>query len=268
MKKGLKKKVVFIGAGNLASSLAPALKDAGYEISQVYSRTRKSAQTLGTTVQANYTTLLSSLYLDADIYILCLKDDAIKKVASSLKLNGKHVFHTSGSVGLKALEGSSLNMGVFYPLQSFSTSKRTGFKDIPVMLEASNTRTYSVLSKLSKDLGANGIKLNSEERLKLHLAAVFACNFTNHFYSIAERLLRSSGLRFQMLYPLILETVERTKKGSPVKFQTGPAARGDKKTMRKHLNILKKTDSSLAKIYKMISQEIMKGNDRKSIKSK
>jgi predicted short-subunit dehydrogenase-like oxidoreductase (DUF2520 family) len=257
-------KVVFIGAGNLAWNLAPAMHSAGFEISQIYSRTRESAQNLAAKFLCNFTTRVENIFPEADIYIICVKDDAIKKLSSSLKLPGKLVIHTSGTVPLKAIEKISDFTGVLYPLQTFTKKKKVSFKKVPVFIEGSSVRTKAAVSKIARKLSDSVIAIKSEDRQKLHIAAVFACNFTNHFYHIAESLVKNAGLKFSFLYPLILETTLRTEKESPSKVQTGPAIRNDKKTLRRHLSLLKKNDAELAKIYKIITADIQRRAKPKS----
>lgn len=251
-----KHKVVLIGAGNLASSLAPALKTAGYKVIQVYSRTEVSARTLALKLACSYTSDLKSIYKDADIYIICVKDDAIKKIASALKLSGKLVIHTSGSTSLKSIEKISDNTGVLYPLQSFTKVRKISFRKIPVFIEGSTKKTLQQVRTLAGSLSDSVLSITSEDRMRLHIAAVFACNFTNHLYTVSESLLKKSNIKFAWLYPLILETTKRAEKESPSKLQTGPAIRNDKRTIRKHLALLKEEDKALASMYKILTNSI------------
>lgn len=260
-----KKKIVFIGAGNLASSLAPAFRSAGFQILQVFSKTERSARDLAAKMLCSYTTQVKDIFPDADIYIICVKDDAIKKIALALRLPGKLVVHTSGSTSLKAIESISENTGVLYPLQSFTRSKKVSLLKVPVFIEGSNNKVRSQVKRLAETISHSVIPVTSEERLRLHIAAVFACNFTNHLYTISESLLKKSGISFSFLYPLILETTKRAEKMSPAKLQTGPAARNDKKTIKKHLTLLKEEDPDLARIYKLLTSDIRE-RSKKGIK--
>lgn len=253
-----RKKIVFIGAGKLANSLAPAFRSAGFQIIQVFSRTEKSAGELATKLSCSYTTSLKDLYRDADVYIICVKDDAIKKIASSLRLPGKLVVHTSGSTPLKAIDNVSEATGVLYPLQSFTKAKKISLKKVPVFVEGKAN-----VKKLASSISDSVIPVTSEDRQRSHVAAVFACNFTNHLYTIAESLLKGSSVKFSYLYPLILETTKRTEKMSPAQLQTGPAARNDKKTIKRHMDLLKKEDKKLAAIYKALTNDIRNRGKKK-----
>lgn len=253
-----KPKVVFIGAGNLAFSLAPAFHNAGFEISQIYSRTRNSAQELASKFLTSYTTKLESIFREADVYVICVKDDAIKKISARLKLPGSLVLHTSGSTPLKSIEKISETIGVLYPLQTFTKAKKISLKKVPVLVEGNSSKSRSAILKLARKLSDSVIPVTSDDRLKLHIAAVFACNFSNHLYTIAEKILKGSSVKFSLLLPLIMETTKRIETNSPANVQTGPAIRDDKKTIRRHLTLLKKTDPKLATLYKLISSEIQR----------
>lgn len=262
-------KISIIGSGNLATQLGLALHKEGYLISQVYSRSQKNASILSKKLKAEAISNIKKLSTDSTIYIIAIKDDAIESVAKQLKLKDKIVVHTSGSVSMDVLKKSSKNYGVFYPLQTFSKEKqsrpngrgqsfgRANFKTIPICIEASNSSTSTTLQYFAKSISGNVQKVNSEQRKKIHLAAVFACNFSNHMYAIAEQLLAKDKLSLDLLKPLIEETANKIKENKPSRVQTGPASRNDKKTMDAHLKLLSK-EKNLQKIYELISKSITK----------
>ena len=249
--------ISIIGAGNLATQLGLALHKEGYLISQVYSRSQKNASLLSKKLKAEAISDLKKLSSDSTIYIIAVKDDALELVAKQLKLKDKIVVHTSGSVSMEVLKKSSKNYGVFYPLQTFSKEKKSDFKIIPICIEANNSNTSTTLEYFAKSISGNVKRVNSEQRKKIHLAAVFACNFSNHMYAIAEQLLGKDKLSLDLLKPLIEETANKIKNARPSKVQTGPASRNDKKTMDAHLKLLSK-DKNLQKMYELISKSIVK----------
>ena len=244
-----------IGAGNVATQLGLALKKAGLNIIQVYSKHRSSSQKLAKLLKCEHTNSSEKINKTADIYIVAVNDDVIAEVAKQIYLSNKIVVHTSGSEEMNVLKPASNNIGVFYPLQTFSKTKNINFENIPICLEANNTKTYKTLELLAKLISNNVKKINSEQRINIHIAAVFACNFTNHFYSIADDILKSNKLSLDIIKPLIAETAEKIKINHPSKMQTGPAIRGDKKTMDKHLKMLANKDHK--KLYQLISKSII-----------
>lgn len=247
------KKIVFIGAGKVATALAKALPKE-YRVVQVYSKTIKSAKELSALVKSAYTNKLSEISTEADIYILAVKDDAIADVASKLRLKNKLVLHTSGSVDINVLMKSSSTYGVIWPLQSFS--KGTVLKNkIPFCIDGSSKSVVKHLQILVKELGGVPYYISADKRNRLHLAAVFANNFTNHLYGIAYHLLKKEKLPFEMLIPIIEETVEKLKNGDPFKNQTGPAIRRDKKTIAKHEKLLSDNKDYL-KVYNTLTRSI------------
>lgn len=255
-------KIVLIGAGNVAASLSFTLRKAGHTIVQVYSKHMSSAVALSKSLKCAYTDSLKAIDKTADIYIIAVKDDAIIEVAKQLKLKDKIVVHTSGSVELNVLKPVSKNYGVFYPLQTFSKTKKVNFKGVPVCLEASNGVTLNTLISLAEGISDKVQKINSEQRRIIHLAAVFACNFSNHLYVIAENILMFNGLSLDILKPLIEETAKKIKYASPSQVQTGPAIRNDKRTMDNHLKMLK-YNKSYQHLYKLLSKSIMDLNKQK-----
>ncbi len=248
-------KIVFIGAGNVATHLGLALKKTGQNILQVVSQKNTSANTLAKILNCDFTSDLNKINTHADIYIIAVKDDAIVEVAKQLHLKDKIVVHTSGSISMENVRASSKNYGVFYPLQTFSKGKKVNFLKIPICLEANNSSTFKVLETLAKSISNDVQKTNSEQRKNIHIAAVFACNFSNHMYTIAEEILKSNKLSIDILKPLIEETAKKIKKNSPAEMQTGPAIRGDKKIMKAHSKLI--TNKKQKQIYQLISSSII-----------
>jgi predicted short-subunit dehydrogenase-like oxidoreductase (DUF2520 family) len=246
-------KIVFIGAGKVATSLALALNKKRH-IMQVYSRTTASAKMLAGKLSCSFTNDIKKICKDADIYIIAVKDDAIAKVASGLKLQGKTVVHTSGSVDISVLKKVSANCGVMYPPHSFLKDTPMG-KGVPFCLEASNTKVKTEMLSLVKDVEGKPYFLNSAQRAKLHVAGVFANNFTNHMFVIADDIAQQAHIPFDILFHLIEDSVIRLKHQKPKLNQTGPALRGDKGTLKKHEQMLKSNPRYLA-LYKLISKSI------------
>jgi predicted short-subunit dehydrogenase-like oxidoreductase (DUF2520 family) len=252
------KKVSLVGAGNLATHLAHALLGCGYEIEMVFSRTKKSASTLAKKLGTPYCTDLAALPSSSNFYIICVKDDAISDIVRNLiSYKNSVVLHTSGTIDKEILSKFHFN-GVLYPLQTFSKKKsHIDFSRVPFLIEASDTKTLKTIKTMAKKLSDKVIETSSEDRQKVHLAAVFACNFSNLLYNISDTILKEINQDIQLLLPLIEETVNKIKTNSPKDVQTGPAIRGDKKTIGKHLKLLK-NQKDYRKIYKILTEEITK----------
>lgn len=252
-----KPKIVIIGAGNLATSIAVALKNVG-EIVQIYSRTEQSARTLAERIGANFTTTLSDLYPTADLYLYAVKDDALQQVINSVPTtHGIHA-HTGGCVSMAVFDGKQPNHGVFYPFMAFSKQRIVDFSEISIFVEGSNVQTVDYLTLIGKQIGKNVYKMTSEERSFLHIAGVFANNFPNILWNIAEKLLATKNLPFDVLLPVIRESVRKLEIMTPHEAQSGPASRRDQNTMDKHLQILSDKPEAWQTIYKLLSDEIIK----------
>jgi len=251
--KSKRNKIIFIGAGNVASAMAKALHTK-HDIVQVYSKSNAHAKKLASTLQCSFTTDLKKIIVDADIFIVAVKDDAIEQVASVLRLKNKLVLHTSGAIDIWPLKKISSRYGVLYPLQTFSKDSLVK-KGIPFCIEASDESVKKILEALVKELGGKINVLSSKQRAKLHMAAVFVNNFTNHMFAIAEDILKEDKIPFSLLLPLIEETIAKIKSRTPLQVQTGPALRKDKKTIKKHEKMLSGKPEYL-KIYKKMTKSI------------
>lgn len=250
-------KVTLIGAGNLATQLGKSLKKAGVIISQVYSRTEDSARTLGELLEAEWLTDIKALRDEADIYIFSVKDSVLCELISEACKGrvDKLFLHTAGSMSMSCFEGKALYYGVFYPMQTFSKFKDVDFERIPVFIEGNSIETEDVIKSLANKLTQRVIRLSSADRKYLHLAAVWACNFTNYCYTVASDILGEHAIPFDVMLPLINETTEKIQKISPKEAQTGPAVRGDRNVMSKQLELMNGKED-LQELYQMLSKGI------------
>lgn len=251
----MKFKIVFIGAGSLATHLSIVIQKQGHSILQVYSRTEVAAMELATLLKTEYTTSVTEIEQGADIYFVVIKDSVFGSVLSQISFRNKLVVHCSGSLPLSVLQSSSKNIGVFYPLQTFSKNREINFNEIPVFIEANSVKNKNLLTQMALEISNSVSVLDSETRRIVHLSAVFACNFVNHFYSIASELLASKEIPFDVLRPLILETALKVQELSPINAQTGPAVRFDQNIILSHLNELENFPE-YQELYNSISKRI------------
>ncbi|WP_372775515.1 Rossmann-like and DUF2520 domain-containing protein [Mangrovibacterium sp.] len=251
--------ITIIGAGNLATRLGTALYQAGLQIMQVYSRTEASAVALAKQLNCDFTVEINKICLDADLLIFAVKDDALEGLLGQLACNEKLIVHTAGSLPMSVLAGHSCNYGVFYPLQTFSKQREISFKSIPICIEASSPETLAKLKALASLLSNQVEEINSAQRQSLHLAAVFTCNFVNHFYYLGQQVVEESGVDFNLLKPLIVETAAKVMEVLPFDAQTGPAKRFDEAIINKHLKILEQ-QPELQEIYSFVSKSIFEAH--------
>jgi predicted short-subunit dehydrogenase-like oxidoreductase (DUF2520 family) len=250
-------KVALVGSGNVATHIGLALNAAGIEVSQVWSRQIEHAKILASQIAANPISNLKEIDQTIDFCMIAVKDDAISIVAEELSGFKGIIVHTSGAVDLTVFNGLFEKYGVCYPLQTFSIAKQVDFSAIPICIEANNKETLDDIEVLARKLSKNVVEVDSNKRKILHLAAVFACNFTNHLYALAGDLLEGNGLAFDLIRPLILETAEKVQYALPVDVQTGPAVRNDELTLKKHEELLLKQPQLLS-IYQILSDSIKK----------
>lgn len=258
--------ISFIGAGNVAWHLAPALENAGHHVNEVVSRQLTHARQLVSLLyDARPRTDMNVANSASRLFILTVPDDALPDVCSRLVLpENAIVVHTSGTRSLDDLNqlmqvysDVPVRTGVFYPLQTFSrTQNPLDFEDIPLCLEASDPDTEAALVAMGQEISSIVYLVDSAERRVLHLAAVFACNFTNHLLALAQDLTTDHDLEFDLLRPLIRETFRKALAAPhPADVQTGPARRNDQKTIDTHLSMLR-NQPRLAAIYELLTESI------------
>jgi len=250
-------KIIFIGAGNLATNLAEACIHAGHDILQVYSRTADSADEFGDAYECSAFIDINKIRCDADVYIFALKDDALAEVAGRLaeRVKDKLFIHTAGSMPMDVLPVE--HRGVLYPMQTFSKRRVVDFKHIPTFIEGASAEDLAKVRELAESITDKVTEMTSTDRVYLHLGAVFCCNFTNRCYAIAEKMLKEHGIPFDVMLPLIKETTKKVEKMSPLKAQTGPAIRWDENVIDKHMQMLD-SDIDAKDIYSIMSENIHK----------
>ena len=233
--------VVIIGRGRLATNLEHALLSAGHEVASVNSHT------------------LESLPLEADVFVVAVKDAALADVirAATKGRESQFFVHTAGSMPMDLFAGLTAHYGVFYPMQTFSKERLVDFNDISVFLETNDAVSMERLKMLSTTLTTHIYELDSEGRKHLHLAAVFACNFVNHCYALSAEVLAAKGLPFSVMLPLVDETAQKVHELAPREAQTGPAVRGDQNVMQMQANMLA-GNPAVKQIYEALSNDIQR----------
>lgn len=254
-------KVSIIGSGNAAQHLITTFQNLEksinkIELVQAFARKKESLSHL--LPQEKITDDLNTL-AEADLYIISISDDAIATVSDALPFKNRLVVHTSGSTPFTILNDNN-RKGVFYPLQTFTKGKPVDFKTIPLCLEAENPSDYQILDKVAKAISDKVYAINSEQRKALHVAAVFVNNFTNHLYSIGNDICLENQIPFDILKPLMEETLQKLQSLSPKEAQTGPAIRQDQKTIAAHEAFLK--NENQLKIYKTLTQSIQENGKK------
>jgi len=248
---------VILGAGNIAWHLGHCLYENGIAIKQIYNRTATQGKALADSLQTQYTSSIDDVDRSSDITILAVSDDIIGSLACSLGfLRSGILVHTAGAVPMEVLSVNATNFGVIYPLQTFTKGKHILFRNVPLFVEANDEQVREKIWALAIRLSGNVYYMNSEDRMNLHLAAVVSSNFSNYLLSLSEKILGSRGLSFDLLKPLMMETLSKAFEKGPVIAQTGPAARGNKKVIEKHLKLLEQYPE-IKEVYKMLSDLIM-----------
>jgi predicted short-subunit dehydrogenase-like oxidoreductase (DUF2520 family) len=247
------KRVVIIGSGNVATSLAHGLA-ARCEVAQIYSRTLAHAQALADAIGCPATNNFDELVRDADVYIVAVKDDAIVDVLAAVPDNGALWVHTSGSKPISLFDGYRRRYGVLWPMQSFSREVVAPLDEVHFFAEGSDEDALRDLMSLAQLLSSHVVAAGSEQRRWLHVASVFSCNFANHLWALADELLEAQGLPFDALKPLIRTTVDKLDRLSPSESQTGPAVRHDTQVIDNHLAML---DGDKRDIYRMLTESII-----------
>ena len=250
-------KVIILGGGNVATHLAHVFIEASkVRLVQIYNRNITAIEEL-----KKHTAITDNIQKikKADIYLISVSDSAIDLVASKLKAANALVVHTSGSTSISVLKKHK-HKGVFYPLQTFSKNRKIDFTNIPLCLEATDSKDLLLLEQLALQISKTYYTIDSKHRKKLHTAAVFINNFVNHLYFIGGEICKTNQIEPDILNPLLKETAEKALAITPYNAQTGPARRGDQSTIAKHLKDLSPNQQE---IYKLLSQSIAKTYGKK-----
>ena len=229
--------IVIIGQGNVATNLDYAFRKKGIACQMVSSR-----EGLDELPQAN-------------VYIYAVKDEALASVVAQVQGRERSLhLHTSGTMPITMFEEDKPHAGIFYPFQTFSKTRVIeDFSTVPVFFEARGIDDISAVYSLALTITSRVYETTQHDRERLHVAGVYACNFTNLMYTMAAELLKETHIPFKALLPLIDETAAKIHTLAPRDAQTGPARRGDENVMAHHLSLL--TEEQCA-VYQLLSDEI------------
>lgn len=249
-------RATIIGAGNVAWGLAPALEKGGkVKICRIIARSINSAEALASAIgpEVEASCNLSDSDKDVDLVIVAASDPAIAQIAAGCVGSRAVWLHTSGSVDSSVLAAASGNYGVVYPMQTFTRGVAVDLSDAPIFIEASTPALLEKISDIAHSVSSNVRQADSIARRRLHCAAVFACNFTNHLWAIADSIAHEAGASIADFMPLIDETLRKAKAIGPFEGQTGPARRGAQSVMKTHEAMLNPQQRD---IYRLISKSI------------
>ncbi|MDP4281853.1 MAG: DUF2520 domain-containing protein [Bacteroidota bacterium] len=250
------RKIVLIGAGNVAFSLGPELVRNGFQLIQICNRSEVSGKKLALKTGAEYCSDPAKISPDADLYIFSVSDNALPVVIKGLNFGIRTALIISGTIDSRILKGIASHYGVVYPVQTFNRAHPRRFLGIPLCVEGSDPDTERQLLEFAGKLSERVHSVNLEQRRYIHLSAVLANNFSNYLYSTSEEMLKKKGVSYEILFPLIRQTARNACRSGVFSFQTGPAIREDRNVMETHLEMLKDLPD-LKKIYLQISENII-----------
>jgi predicted short-subunit dehydrogenase-like oxidoreductase (DUF2520 family) len=247
-------KVVIIGSGNTASVLGKKIKAAEHEVLQVFGRNASSVEVLAEALNSQAVTNVNGIHHSADIYIVALADSALPQLHEWLQLDKRMVVHTAAAISKDVLKNVSRNYGVLYPLQTLRR-EQSHIPEIPFLVDGNTADDLALIEDFAATLSTQVMHADDDMRLRVHVAAVFVNNFTNHLYALADNFCKKEQVDFSLLLPLIDETARRIHTLSPQSSQTGPAVRNDEVTIKKHLEVLN-AYPHLKKLYETLSESV------------
>ncbi|MBF7682103.1 DUF2520 domain-containing protein [Acinetobacter sp. B5B] len=253
-------RISIIGSGRVATHLTLALKAHGHVFVDVCSRKITHAEGLAARLNARALNHIDNMDLNIDVVIIAVSDQSIGEVVQQL-VNIKPtclVLHTSGSTHVTVISDHLAYAGVFYPLQTFSVEHDVDWLNVPVLIEANTPQQLEIVRLLAQQLSTKVYEYSSAQRLSLHLAAVFACNFSNYCYDVAHQIVQEQGVDFELLFPLMMATTNKATSISPLMAQTGPAMRHDEVILNQHQALLKKYMPNHLEMYRLLSEQIQK----------
>ncbi len=251
-------KISIVGTGNVAFHLGKRFMEQGVSINQVIGRDLLKTRGLADILKTKPATFTDAIDPSSDVFVIAVSDTSIAEVAEKLSktVSNALVVHTSGSIPSTVLQPFFRYFGVFYPLQTFSMGSQPNFETIPVFINKTPQYPYDYLTKLAQKVSPKVYDLSDEDRLTLHVAAVFVNNFVNHLFKIGAEIVGKHQLPFDILLPLIEETVHKIRQNPPSEMQTGPAKRGDDSVVEKHLAFIEKHTPQYDLLYTLLSASI------------
>ncbi len=250
-------KIGFIGAGTVATTLATTLNNKGYTVVAVSSRNQQSADKLARLIECCQSFRNNQATADAaELIFITTPDDVIASVAADVKWRpGQSAVHCSGADSTDILapaRETGAAVGAFHPLQTFTGLRQENLPGITYAIEAEEP-LLTILREMATALGGRWIELKAEDKVLYHTAAVFACNYMVTLFKIATDLWQSFGIPPQQatraLLPLLRGTIYNIDSTGIPQCLTGPIARGDSGTIKKHLNALRKVAPELSQAY-------------------
>jgi predicted short-subunit dehydrogenase-like oxidoreductase (DUF2520 family) len=272
-----------IGAGRLGTALARALGGTGHHVEVVVtarvSTAKRAAKAIDPGSLAATLTELRDTDSEAyqrlsasDLIIIATPDSAIEFVATDLaalfaqdtasrKL--QTILHTSGAISsevLNPLRLLGLSIGSFHPLVSIADKKADPkiFRDVHFCLEG-DARAIRLGRMLASELGGRSFTISADSKPLYHAAAVMTAGHVVALFDFALMMLRECGLSHgqaqRVLLPLLRSTTENLETNAPARALTGPYARGDFETARRHLIALQECEpDDLVEVYKMLAR--------------
>jgi predicted short-subunit dehydrogenase-like oxidoreductase (DUF2520 family) len=248
--------ISFTGAGRVAAALCRELSKTGFNVELIVSVSEANGRSLAEECSASWSP--SPDYPETtDIIIVAVPDHKLRGVLEKIRCKPDTLIaHTAGSIGLDVFPEHIKRKGIFYPLQTFSRERKVDFRELPFLLESSDKQSSEILADLAKSIGGITYFVNTEQRIMIHLAAVFICNFTNHMLTGGKQAADKAGIPFEIFHALLKETVSKAMDIGPERSQTGPAVRNDQNTIEKHMELLS-FSPDLKKLYNEITMSIM-----------
>jgi len=252
---------VIIGSGNMAHAIIRACQNTNIEIIGIYSRKIENTIEIAKQKNINCIESITNIPTDADLYLLCVNDDAIESVSNSLIINGGLVVHFSGLKNINEIKKQE-NKAVFWPIESINKNSFVNFKNTPICIEANTDENYRIIENFADRLSNHVLNINTEKRLYLHLAATITNNFSNHLITLAKNELDNKGIDYGILKHLLSNALNNSFIFEPYKIQTGPAIRNDLNTMQKHLDLIE--NQNLRALYELFSKSIFEFKPNKN----
>ena len=248
--------ISFAGAGKVAAALCGKIYETGIKIDLIVTLTEERGPLLAESCEASWSSV-PEFPPSTEIIIVAVPDHRLKSVLENLRCPADTlVVHTAGSFGLEVFPEHIIKKGVFYPLQTFSRERKVDFTTLPLLLESSDKQSAAILEELAAAIGGKTYYVSTEQRIMIHLAAVFICNFTNHMLTGGKQIAEKAGVPFEIFFPLLRETMSKAMDIGPEKSQTGPAVRNDQNTIERHMDLLS-FSPELKKIYREITMSIV-----------
>ena len=256
----------FVGAGRVGRALGRRLRELGWKVGAVVTRSESSARSAVRFIgEGTPQAVLSRRILASSVILIATPDAAIEQVAEELaRIGGEEwpghvVLHTSGALDagvLRAVRECGAATGSMHPLQTFSGVAVPPLEGKVFAIEG-DAMAVRTARKIARALGGAATQIDPRKKPLYHVAGALAAGHALVVVEAAVQLMMSLGVKrgeaVRALLPMTKQVLQNYERLGPRAAWTGPLARGDYEVVAKHLNVLQEYSPEYKEAYEALN---------------